>query len=100
MGIGRADAWDAQERQRVDAVEVKADVVGELLPSCCSSCWRAYIVWVTYEAIAVGLLSFGCVALGGASRFGRLHRLLWGGRAVRGEGVECQPREGDEREDE
>ena len=100
MGIGRADAWDTQERQRVNAVEVKADVVGELLPTRCCSCWRAYIVRVTYEAIAVGLLSFGSVALGGASRFGRLHRLLWGGRAVRGEGVECQPREGDEREDE
>ena len=99
MRIGGADTWDAQERQRVDAVEVKADVVGELLPSCCSSCWRAYIVRVTYEAIAVGLLSFGSVALGGASCFGSLHR-LWGGRAVRGEGVECQPREGDEREDE
>ena len=54
MRIGGADTWDAQERQRVDAVEVKADVVGELLPSCCSSCWRADIVWVTYEAIAVG----------------------------------------------
>ena len=78
MGVGRADAWDTQERQRVDTVEVKADVVGELLTSCCSSCWRADIVWITYEAIAVGLLSFGCVALGGASRFGRLHR-LWGG---------------------
>ena len=99
MGIGRADAWDTQERQRVDAVEVKADVVGELLPTRCSSCWRAYIVRVTYEAIAVGLLPFGCAALELAPRFGRLHR-LWGGRAVRDEGIECQPREGDEREDE
>ena len=99
MGIGGTDTRDTQERQRVDAVEVKADVVGELLPSCCSSCWRAYIVRVTYEAIAVGLLPFGCAALELTPRFGRLHR-LWGGRAVRGEGVECQPREGDEREDE
>ena len=99
MGIGGTDTRDTQERQRVNAVEVKADVVGELLSTRCSSCWRAYIVRVTYEAIAVGLLSFGSVALGGAFRFGRLHR-LWGGRAVRGEGVECQPREGDEREDE
>ena len=100
MGIGGADARDTQERQRVNAVEVKADVVGELLPTRCSSCWRAYIVRVTYEAIAVGLLSFGCGALGLTPRFDRLHRLLWGGRAVRGEGIECQPREGDEREDE
>lgn len=33
MGIGGTDTWDTQERQRVDAVEVKADVVGELLPA-------------------------------------------------------------------
>ena len=61
MGIGGADTRDVQERQRVNAVEVKADVVSELLPTRCSSCWRAYIVRVTYEAIAVGLLSSGAL---------------------------------------
>ena len=69
MGIDGTDTWDTQERQRVDAVEVKADVVGELLPTRCSSCWRAYIVWgccpsgaLLSEVLPASVACIGCGA--------------------------------------